>query len=727
MKIKRPLNIFYCTGLFMKKTFITAIITLFCLNLETMASETYIQTAISGFSYNDENYLTVIFKNTPSWHTYWKNPGSAGMAPVFNFKINGETLNLTELPWPAPHKFKGASGLHSYGYEGEYAFFFKIPAKITQTILQKKIDLHLKWLACKNTCKQEEKKTIITWGPDKTFVSPENTFLWAEGRLIEKLKELPREKSFPKNLDIKMVISQKTKKEIFLKYTLMEKGPSFPHEKHNLLIPYPANIVSFEEEELFKDKNGNLHGKMKFIWEGDYLEPKVPLPENGRFKGPLKLRFLHYNPLSGQTSIIQKEFLFFSIIHDTPSKTQNGIFVILLFAFLGGLILNLMPCVLPVISLKLFSLIKHREYSQRQIIKHNIFYTLGILFSFFILATIVYLIRFTGHEVGWGFQFQSPTFISLTSIILFVFALNLFGLFELQTPGGRFLGGTKLKDGVLGDFASGIIATILSTPCSAPFLATAVAFAFTSPSNHYIFSVFGVIGLGLAFPFLLTGLFPSFLKFLPRPGMWMNHLKKVMGVALVLTVAWLMDIYHHLEIGKNSLIWMYLSYVAIFLAILFHKKIKLPKIITVVFYLSAVLIIYLNISDHMTPVKVVHGQKHTGTNNIEFTAWSPEKMKSCTDILFIDFTAHWCLTCKLNKVTVLSSNKFKKLVLKHNIKLLRADWTNPDHVIEKWLKEHGKAGVPAYFVRDKQGTLHSLSEILTISELKKTLSSSQDR
>ncbi|MDO9182256.1 MAG: thioredoxin family protein, partial [Bacteriovorax sp.] len=404
------------------------------------------------------------------------------------------------------------------------------------------------------------------------------------------------------------------------------------------------------------------------------------------------------------------------------NKEGNSIFYYLIVAFIGGLILNIMPCVLPVISLKLFGLVKYRNESRKRILKHNIFYTLGILSTFFIFGLIVLLFKSLGTQVGWGFQLQSPNFIAIMTIALFIFSLNLFGFFEFSTPGGKNLGNIQTQEGFAGDFLGGVLATILSTPCSAPFLGTALTFAFTSSSSS-IFLIFMTIGLGLAFPFILTGFFPNLVSFLPKPGNWMNIVKKFLGLTLILTMVWLLDVYNALVDGSSHLVKLATALVFIFAGIVILKK---ERLIAGVSFLIA-LLLFINLSTTIVisskddQTALIRDKKAQGLN---WEAWSFEKMneyKENQQLVFIDFTAKWCFTCKINEKLVLDTNEFKQFVTDNNIKLLIGDWTKRDEVIGSFLRLNGLVGVPAYFIIKKDGTLVNLGETVTIKRITENL------
>ena len=499
---------------------------------------------------------------------------------------------------------------------------------------------------------------------------------------------------------------------------------------------------------------------MDIMWDGEYVDPVVPFPVDGVFSEPITLKFLWQNPLDNKVAIIEKTFERFDLTgseaieslmnsmsfiapsgsNDTPqdtaataeskeTKVPASIFTILLFAFFGGLILNVMPCVLPVISLKLFGLVVHSDESRSNILKHNIFYTLGVLSTFFTLSAAILILKSTGENVGWGFQLQSPIFVSMMIVVLFVFALNLFGLYEFQTPGGKVLGDVQIKKGIAGDFFGGVLATILSTPCSAPFLGTALTFAFTA-SPFEIILTFQAIGLGLAFPFLMTGLFPATIRFLPKPGLWMESVKKFLGLTLLLTALWLLDVFTSLTSGNLPLMKLNTGLLMLFFAFYFQKHISKKKLWRLTFFAIALFPFYLLFSSPLSfsedtstgSTDLIREKNSAG--KVLWEKWSEEKMRdyqSQGETVFLDFTAKWCFTCKVNEKLVLDTSSFRELVQENNIKLLLGDWTKYDPVIGAFLKKHGYVGVPAYFLQKPDGTLIKFGETITIGELKKSL------
>jgi len=335
---------------------------------------------------------------------------------------------------------------------------------------------------------------------------------------------------------------------------------------------------------------------------------------------------------------------------------------------------------------------------------------------------IVFLIKSAGGQIGWGFQLQSPSFVGLMTLALFIFSLNMFGLFEFSTPGGKLMGNLRLKEGLFADFAGGILAVILSTPCSAPLLGTALTFAFTTtPLN--IFILFSFIGLGLAFPFILTGIFPRALILLPRPGNWMNIFKKFLGLSLLLTSAWLLTVLTSL-IDQDVILTtlgpaILTALVSFILRGKWHKLRLLFLCLSLSFFV--VFVIKVQTSNDLDKINSLKLIREKQTKGLNFSPWHPAYEYPSDQISFIDFSASWCLTCKVNEEIILNTDEFKALVKKYNLKLILADWTSGDEEITKWLKEHGYVGVPAYFIVSKNKKFHDLGETITIREIEETI------
>ncbi|MEC8623478.1 MAG: thioredoxin family protein [Bdellovibrionota bacterium] len=363
---------------------------------------------------------------------------------------------------------------------------------------------------------------------------------------------------------------------------------------------------------------------------------------------------------------------------------------------------------------------------QLSIMKHNAVYSSGILFSFLVLSFIVLILKSSGEQIGWGFHLQSASFLSIMILFLFILSLNLFGLYEIRTPGGKVIGNIDIDNSYKSDFISGVLATILSTPCSAPFLGVALTFAFTS-SFPVTLLIFLSVGLGLSLPFLFVGIFPAMLKVLPKPGTWMEHFKKFLGLSLLLTSLWLFDVFQTIIPTPMSSTILILTLILTFFTFYSLKHMKLNKlgslILIIIPFLSLFYLvgIQLDTKDINASSRVV--QKATNHPS-KWEVWAPEKMsyyKKEGQAVFVDFTAKWCFTCIVNEKLVLQTKEFEKLMQDKGIKPLIADWTKRDPIIGNWLKQQGVFGLPAYFIQTSKGKLIHLGETISIKEIKKHL------
>ena len=692
-------------------------------SLTGFANDIHVEMSAELTSIQDTSYIAINLKNEKGWHTYWKNPGDAGLPIEFEFFSRGEKLSLEPLPWPVPKTYIEGGGILAYGYELVNTFFFKsnkasFPLKISA-----------KWLVCKEICIPGEGELTLN---SKTSTSGKTLNLDYQNFF----KALPFKKPRPRDLEV--FVQQKEDGKLWLQYTYPLNDLSELKEHANFIFPFPTTPLDFKKEELYYDQqNKVLYGLIPFDWDGEFEDPPMELPKNGVFESPIQIQLLFNGPVSSplQFTYQLSEFSttgaqsFESFLTTIQKVGEEGsqksfdkaspglpLWQYILFALLGGLILNLMPCVLPVISLKLFALVSHAGESKKSILRHNTFYTLGVLFCFWLLALSVVLLKVAGQQVGWGFQLQSPSFVFIMLIILFVMTLNMFGLFEFATPGGRTLGGKKLEDSFLGDFFSGVLATILSTPCSAPFLGTALTFAFTT-STFNIFMIFTFVGIGLAFPFILVAFFPKTLKFLPKPGNWMVHLKYFLGLTLLITYLWLGDVFFGLTSYDDLLLPTAIFFSLLFFGFFFKKQIG-GKFI-VLFFILPVIALYPIVSmlDHPQSLST----NSTGQTS-EWKKWNEAEMLNTEGFVFVDFTAKWCLTCKVNKKLVLNTDAFADLVSEFDITLMQADWTKRDDYITQFLKRYNLVGVPAYFLKTPEGEVISLGEIVSIQGLKAKLS-----
>ncbi len=412
----------------------------------------------------------------------------------------------------------------------------------------------------------------------------------------------------------------------------------------------------------------------------------------------------------------------------------------LLMALVGGILLNIMPCVLPLLSVKALNLVNQSNQDRRKILINSFAYTGGILASFLIIAGIVVALKLSGELIGWGFQFQNPGFVIVLISVIFVFALSMFDVFIITAPGMNIAAKASSRSGYLGSFFTGIFAVLVATPCTAPFLGAALGFAFTQPPG-IIFLILIVVGIGLAFPFILLGIWPAFIQKLPKPGNWMNVFKEIMGFLLIATVLYMLNTLYH-QIGGANLL-----RVIIFLGVLsFASRLygrfgkpgstKLSQWISLAAAAAIVVVFAFFILDFSyapgaaqqggvasaeNPADGTSGNQLAESSDLEtegmWQHFSPdvvEKLRGENVPVFISFTAEWCTTCKVNEATVLSTGTIKNAFEKYGIVPLKGDYTSRNEEIGRWIERFGKAGVPvnALFVPGRDEAI-VFPEILT--------------
>ena len=401
---------------------------------------------------------------------------------------------------------------------------------------------------------------------------------------------------------------------------------------------------------------------------------------------------------------------------NAPSAAGNategaaGTFILLLSALFGGLILNLMPCVLPVLSLKLFSLIKQAGESRKRLLVLGTSTTLGILASFWALAGIVAAVKAGGGNAGWGMQFQSAGFIAFMVVILSAFAMSFFGVFEIWLPGSATTKMDKAgrKQGFWGAFFTGALLVLLSTPCSAPFLGTAMGFAFTA-STPVLFLFFTAAGVGLALPYMLVSTFPKILKVFPKPGAWMVTLQKIMGVLLLGTVVWLLWVVH--EQAGNVGVGIFAAISLLSIAMSFAIGNIAPpgvaffrEVLSVSGAVVILAVIWFAFASPKFEAEVDAIFKARSVQLVTEDGWyryTPELIEELAKsgrTVFIDATADWCLTCKANEAAVLNRDDFKRAMDSLNVARVKADWTRETPEVTALLRSMGKSGVPAYAI-----------------------------
>lgn len=600
------------------------------------------------------------------WHAYWKNPGDSGMAPNIEWSLP-EGIEITHIDWPTPEKFEMGEAV-TYGYSGKAPFLIR--AHASQKIEGNNLEIsgELQWIVCSNeTCLPgvTPVATEIKVGKNPE-AHPEN------GRFHD------AKNAFPEKLPLH-----------YIERTLGSAVVCFPDD-----IALNETPQFFPEYQDYK-KTPKIQGK----------GIEIPLHEDASLKGLLIVGGKAYS------------------MDLKPETTQQGeplnFLWALLFALVGGLILNLMPCVLPVVSLKVMSFVKMAGNSKKELFKQGLAFTFGVLASFWALAILLIILQTTGQAVGWGFQLQDPLFIAALSLLFIALALNLFGVFEWGMTLASAAGGASAETeekGYRSSFLNGIFATAVASPCTGPFMGSALGYALSQPA-YVSLAIFTALGFGMSLPYLLIGIFPALIRWLPKPGPWMESFKQFLGFLMLATVIWFLWVFN----GQTSEYGLFLLITALLIASIgiwvygkfgaLHRTQTSRKIsyFTTGILLFASFGIAKSASEAVNPTEINH------SDNIGWESFSLEKVEALRaekKPILIDFTAKWCLICQANHLAITNKDVSKKLEEK-GVTLMKADWTRRNPVITEVLKKYGRSGVPLYVLYGESDEPIILPQVLT--------------
>ena len=625
----------------------------------------------------DEYLIGVKFKFDQGWHTYWINPGDSGEKAKFDWNLP-EGYKISNPKWPAPSTIPYPP-LMTYGYEDEVIILFSLYKEIG-SVKKGEITLNSEWLACADICLPQSGTTKINL--NEIVLSNFKT----ESKILKVKNNLP--KKYP------YLISASLKdNELNLSGQMNEKFK----DSEIYFFPYDQNLISHTAIQ-----NSEI-GKNSFTHKVLRSNQKILSPN---IKGVISFK--------SDDEI--NSFYFSSNNVSSENKFSSLNLLIALFsAFIGGLLLNLMPCVFPVISLKIFNFIEIAN-NKREVLFHGMSFSIGSIVTFISIGLIILILKIFGEEIGWGFQLQSPIFVSLLIYLFALLFLNFIGLFKIPNFFGKF--GTKTSDtnSYKSSFGTGVLAVAVATPCTAPFMGSALGLALTQP-NFFSILIFLFLGIGFSLPYLIISLFPGTLSYLPKPGNWMETFRQIMAIPIFLTILWLIWILSN-QISFINLMSVMLG-VSFILLLCFIKEIVTFLKVSSKFNIptSAILLIF---SLYLLPF-------NSEIDNLSKSDISLEKIENLSKKgpLFINFTADWCITCKVNEQIALSGNDFKSMIAGQNINYLKIDWTNKDPNVNKLIETYGRSGIPLYvfYPYEEYGPV-ILPEVLNKSILEKYLKES---
>lgn len=557
------------------------------------------------------------------WKTYWRTPGDAGLAPELDYAASANVESV-DILYPAPHRFT-IFDIDNYGYKKHVVLPIDVMTATPGQPLDFRASLDL--LVCSDICVPETHEISFSLPAGEAAPSADKPAYDAAMALLP----VPANADFTfnnaylstdsENIHYLIVTAQSARapsgdSDLFVE-TMSQTGfakPDTSYDRDSKTLTFKARVHSTAPIEALRAELLRQDATLTYVDDKGAYEQTLQVTET-----------------PAGMSVLEESA-------DTPALLPQISLQLIFFAFLGGLILNLMPCVLPVLSLKVMSVLSHgKEESRRKIFRNFMASAAGIIASFWLMAGTLSVMKAAGDTIGWGIQFQHPAFLIFLIVIILVFALNMWGLFEIPLP--RFIASRvkarhEQEPTMTGHFLTGAFATLLATPCTAPFLGTAIGFALAG-SVFDIFTIFTFLGLGLALPYILLALLPGLFKYMPRPGVWMLVLRKLLALALVATALWLASVLYTvstqptLDAGWQK----------------FDESLIAPA--------------------------VADGK-----------------------IVIVDITADWCITCKANKRLVLEQEDIVNAMSQANMLKLQGDWTQRDETIAAYLRKYSKFGIP---------------------------------
>lgn len=648
----------------------------------------------------------------PKWHTYWKNPGESGLPTEITWTLPpGATA--APIVWPTPILFE-VGGITNYGFKDESMLLVRItpPADLAGPL---KLEAAANWLVCEDVCIPEEGKFELTLpsGAAATPAPPATRTLFEQAR-----RNIPTESPWP------------------ARYGVAQSGdPTLIVDAKGLKADTIGNVYFFPAEW------GPIATMAKQSATVDANGIRIPL-KRGDAKTALPPLLAGTLVLTEKTAdgTVKQAFDVSAKLDPafTPSSAslagaiggeELSLVQALLFALLGGLILNLMPCVFPVLAMKAAAFARLAGHDRAEMRRDGLAYTAGVLVAFAAMAAVVLAIRAGVGEVSWGFQFQSPVFSLLIAYLFFVVGLNLSGVFEV---GNRLAGvgqGLAARGGTTGAFFTGVLAVIVATPCTAPFMAAALGFALAQPAPATV-AVLLAMGLGLALPYLALSMTPALQRLMPRPGPWMDRLRQFLAFPMYASAVWMIWVLTQ-QTGADGVLYALGGMVLIAFAIWLLRAGSTASTATWLrrgLAAVAVLLAFgvtLKLEDGPATAASASGN---ATGGVSFDGWerfSRARMAEAVAAgkpVFVDFTAAWCITCLVNERVALETTASRKAFERAGVVKLKGDWTNRDPEITGVLKELGRAGVPLYLYwapgAEKPKILPQvLTEAMILSEL----------
>lgn len=624
--------------------------------------------------------IGLLLRHDSKWHTYWKSTGDTGLPTRIQWSLP-QGWHASEILWPTPAVFK-IGDLVNYGYGDEVLLPVRIsvPASAKVGSVQD-IKAEVSWLMCADQCVPGKASlTLAVQVADKDGGATKACTLFEASHTA-----MPSPLS-----DASGVFDPKTHA---VRVTFKSTEP-FHHfyvfaEGDDSVVYGAPQSVSRSADKISVTLQGTDELKAGSQFSGVFAADGGP--RKGGWAGSFSV------PLESGTVAAP------TVSDDTP-QTGLSSWLAVAMAFIGGLILNVMPCVFPVLSLKILSLVQDRQRINLPL--HGVVFTLGVLLTMLVLAGVLIAVKSAGISVGWGFQLQSPIFVASLAVIFAAISVNLLGWFEFSCV--RVSGGSY-SNSLLNCFATGVLAVVAASPCTAPFMGAALGYALTASIRESIF-VFLALGLGMSLPWLVLSLFPVLTAWMPKPGAWMNVFRKLMAIPMLLTMIWLLWVLSQ-QVSFTALVLYIAAVISLCVCLFLYGKLQFSLLtakLPIVLSAACAVLLFAAASSPLfrQPDAAVQAAD----------AWSPQAVENALKAgkpVFVDFTASWCVTCQANKIAVLDREDIRKAFKQHGVVFLVADWTNQNPDITQALESFGRSGVPLYILYSPDGKTTVLPELLT--------------
>jgi thiol:disulfide interchange protein DsbD len=636
------------------------------------ASDSRIEMLAESNSMKPGDGLLVGFKFTlnPGWHTYWENPGDAGEGASIKWNLPND-VKASEILWPGPERIP-VEPLMTFGYENEVVLLTKIYTSETTTI-PVTLNARVSWYTCKEICIPQEAEVSI---PINLGNKTSST---SKDLLEQTLEQIPEQ--FNGIYRVRKLDDS---------YVLQGELENMDQYDSMYFFPKYYGLTNYTENQFYEINKDSFSLQIK--------ASEIEI-ENKSFEGVVAVNK-------------NEEITFIEIDYPLVTKDTSqefNILTLIVFAFLGGLILNVMPCVFPILSIKILRFVEQSRDSTYKTLQQGLLFSLGVIFSFLTIAALLIALKSGGESIGWGYQLQSPVVVSLLFYLFVVLGFIFMSNIVLGSGLARLSSISLNKSDSLESFLTGVLAVIVASPCTAPFMGSAIGFALLQPSFYSILIFLG-LGIGFSLPYLILSAKPSLLSFLPKPGQWMETFKQFMAFPMWASALWLLWVLSS-QVNNQEVIQVLLGALLITTGLWLIEKnnserdwvrwlMRLPFLLLFIFSLWLIPTSYSDLDE-------------SKQDQLAYTPQLLKDLREKNSLVFLNFTADWCITCKVNEAVALKTSKVSKLIADKNITYMEADWTRKDPIISSTLEQYGRTGLPLYLLFPSKGDPLILPEILT--------------